>query len=189
MSYILFLGYKKKKTKIINFLKKKKFKVIELGNRKITQSIIKKNYTLIVSFGYKNIINKSIISKLNRPIVNLHMSFLPYNRGAHPNFWSFIENTPKGITIHEINNNIDAGPIIIRKKVSFPNLKKQTLKSTYNILFKEIENLFIKKFNLILKKKYKKKYFKNKGTIHYKKDFPKKIDNWKIKINDLKQIL
>ena len=189
MNYILFLGYKKKKTRIINFLLKKKFKVIELGNRKLTKSILKKNFTLIVSFGYKNIIKDSIINKLNRPIVNLHMSFLPYNKGAHPNFWSFVENTPKGISIHEINNHIDAGPVIIRKKVYFPNLKKQTLKSTYQLLFKEIENLFIKNFTIILKKKYKKKYLKTKGTIHYKKDFPKKINNWKIKINDLKQIL
>ena len=189
MRDILFLGYKKKKTKIINFLRKKKFKVIELGNKKITQSILKKNFILIISFGYKKIIKKNIINKLNRPIVNLHMSFLPYNRGAHPNFWSFVENTPKGISIHEINKDIDAGPIIIRKKVSFSNLNKQTLKSTYKLLFNEIEDLFIKNFNIILKKRYKKKYLKTKGTIHYKKDFPRKINTWKIKINDLKQIL
>ena len=40
------------------------------------------------------------------------MSFLPYNRGSHPNFWSFVENTPKGVSIHEVSNGIDDGDII-----------------------------------------------------------------------------
>ena len=151
--------------------------------------ILKKNFLLIISFGYKKIIEDSVIKKLNRPIINLHMSFLPFNRGAHPNLWSFIDNTPKGVSIHEIDKKIDAGPIIVRKKIIFKNLKRQTLKSTYEFLFKEIENLFIKNFSMILKKKYKKKYFKSKGSIHFKKDFPQKIKSWKIKVNDLKQIL
>lgn len=189
MNNILFLGYKNKETKIINFLRSKNFKVIELGNKRITEIILKKKFILIVSFGYNKIIKSSVIKKITRPIINLHMSFLPFNRGAHPNFWSFVENTPRGISIHEVNNSIDAGPVIIRKKITFPNLKNQTLKTTYNFLFQEIENLFIKNFVNILKKNYKKKIYKSKGTIHYKKDFPKKIKTWKIKIKDLKQIL
>ena len=117
MNSILFLGYRKNKTKIINFLRNKKFNVIELGNKQITKSILKKNFILIISFGYKRIIKESIIKKLNRPIINLHMSFLPFNKGAHPNFWSFVENTPKGVSIHEIEKNIDSGPTIVRKKL------------------------------------------------------------------------
>ena len=189
MNNILFLGYRKNKTKIKNFFRKKKFNVVELGNKQISKSDLKKNFALIISFGYKKIIKESIIKKLNRPIINLHMSFLPFNKGAHPNFWSFVKNTPKGVTIHEISKNIDSGPTIIRKKIIFKNLKKQTLESTYKILFQELENLFIKNFSIILKRKYKKKHFKSKGTIYFKKDFPKKINSWKIKVNDLKQIL
>lgn len=188
MKNILFLGYKKKKTKLISFLKSKKFKVYEFGNRKITKSLLKKEFILIVSFGYKKIIPNSMIKELNRPIINLHMSYLPYNKGAHPNFWSFVENTPKGVSIHEVNKNIDDGPVILRKKIIFKNLNKHTLKSTYEFLFREIEKLFIKNFSKILKKKYKKKLIKSRGTIHFKKDFPKKINSWKIKIKDLKQI-
>ena len=25
-------------------------------------------------------------------MINLHISYLPYNRGAHPNFWSWVKN-------------------------------------------------------------------------------------------------
>ena len=44
---------------------------------------------------------------MKRPIVNLHISYLPFNRGSHPNYWSFVENTPKGVSIHEIDEQIE----------------------------------------------------------------------------------
>ena len=39
-------------------------------------------------------------------IINCHGAYLPHNRGAHPNVWSFIDNTPKGGTIQYINENV-----------------------------------------------------------------------------------
>jgi methionyl-tRNA formyltransferase len=53
----------------------------------------------ILSFGLRKIISENIIKKLKKPIFNIHLSYLPFNRGAHPNFWSFIENTPAGVSI------------------------------------------------------------------------------------------
>ncbi len=43
----------------------------------------------IVIYGYRNIIKKPIIDQLKGRIVNLHISLLPWNRGADPNIWSF----------------------------------------------------------------------------------------------------
>ena len=112
----LFLGYNSKNTKIIDFLRKKNIHVTENLNKKI--SIIKSNkYHFIISFGYRKIIGKDIIDNIKRPIINLHISYLPYNRGVYPNLNSFINKTPKGVTIHEIDNNIDTGKIIYQKKV------------------------------------------------------------------------
>ena len=179
---IYFLGYTDTQTKLIKFLKKnKKFSIIEYGNKLLTKKIANEAY-LIISFGYKKIIKNNILDLVKRPIINLHISYLPFNRGSHPNFWSFIENTIKGVTIHEINNKIDNGNIIIRKKIIFKRANTQTFKKTYNILFKEIENLFILKFNKILNKNYKIKKIKLKGTIHYKANLPKNFSNWDINI-------
>ena len=74
----LFLGYNEKQTKIINFLRKKN---ISVQNKKgnISLDMVKK-YDFIISFGYKKIINKKIIANISRPIINLHMSYLPNNR-------------------------------------------------------------------------------------------------------------
>ena len=172
---IYFLGYSKKKTSIINYLiKKKNIKLIHLYNKELTEeSAIKAD--LIICFGYRRLIKKKILNLVNRPIINLHISYLPFNRGAHPNYWSFVDKTPKGVSIHEIDNKIDKGKLIYQKKVIFNNIKKHSFKSTYLILINEIEKLFKRKFNSILFKKYKSKKYKNQGTFHKKKNLPKSI--------------
>ena len=153
----LFLGYDSKETKLVNFLRKKKIKVsVKKNNLKIDD--IKKN-DFIISFGYKKIIKKNLIDKTKKPIVNLHMSYLPYNRGAHPNFWSFVNNTVKGVSIHEIDSGIDTGRVILQKRIKF-DLKKNpqmTFKQSYNTLFDEVEKLFIKNYKNILTNRYKRK--------------------------------
>ena len=80
----LFLGYNQNQTSLINFLKNKNFVV--KNYKKIPSFKIFRQSDLIVSFGFRKIIRESFIKKLNRPIFNIHMSYLPFNRGAHPNF-------------------------------------------------------------------------------------------------------
>ena len=179
----LFLGYKKTQTSLINFLEKKNFIIKNYQN--IPPLKIFKQSDFILSFGFRKIISENILKKLNKPIVNIHLSYLPFNRGAHPNFWSFIENTPAGVSIHQIDKGIDSGNIIMRKKIYFDiNLNKfSTFKKTYNYLFIEAEKLFKKNFYKINKKIYKKKLNPYKGTFHYKKDLPKWVKNWNMNIS------
>ena len=179
----LFLGYNSNQTKLINFLKKKK---ISVTNKKIkvrTKEIEK--FDLIICFGYKKIIKSDILRKIKRPILNLHMSYLPFNKGAHPNFWGFHDDTKKGVTIHEIDENIDTGPIIFQKEIKFniQKNKKLTFKRSYNILFLELEKLFIKNYKSIILNNYrKKKNNKFKGKVHKSKDLPKDLESWNISI-------
>ena len=64
---ILFLGYDKKKTSLINFLEKR--------GHKVKHTLDKVNdfsaYDFVISFGYQHIIKK--FSTLARPIINLHI--------------------------------------------------------------------------------------------------------------------
>ncbi len=96
---------------------------------------------IIISYNYQYIIPKDIIDSVNHNVINLHISYLPYNRGAHPNVWSFLEDTPKGVTIHYIDEGIDTGDIIVQKEV-FLDEEKETLKSSYEKLHMEIQELF-----------------------------------------------
>ena len=86
----LFLGYKKNQTSLINFLKKKDFAI--KNYQKIPSLKVFKQSDFILSFGFRKIISENFIKKLKKPIFNIHLSYLPFNRGAHPNFWSFIDN-------------------------------------------------------------------------------------------------
>ena len=100
-----------------------------MGQKELSEKNFDKNIILIISFGYKRIIKKKILQKYNKiDFINLHMSYLPYNRGAYPNFWSFYKNSPKGVSIHLINKEIDKGKIIFRKKFISRILKSRHLK-------------------------------------------------------------
>ncbi len=183
MKKITFLGYTSKKTKLIKFLKNRNNFVKVYGNKYINKKVIEQS-DLIISFGYNKIISNELLNFSKRPILNLHISYLPYNRGAHPNFWSFIHNTPKGVTIHEMNRKIDQGDILFRKKIFFKKSTNLTFKKSYEILKKEIETLFIKNYAKIMNGNYKKKKIALKGTFHNKSELPKNLKSWDVKISD-----
>ena len=59
---------------------------------KITADDVKElSPDFIISYNYKYIISKEIIDCVKGKAIILHISFLPYNRGSHPNIWSFLE--------------------------------------------------------------------------------------------------
>ena len=177
----LFLGYGSKKTKIISALKKKKF-ADKHFNGNLNKLDLKK-FDLCVSFGYRKIIDRKHLLSFKRKPLNLHLSYLPFNRGAHPVFWSFIENTPSGVTIHEINSKLDKGRILFQKKVKI-NKKKNTFKKAYKILFKQIESLFIRNITKIISRNYVTKKQVGKGSFHYTADLPNSIKSWDLNINN-----
>ena len=117
---VLFLGTTKK-NKIFNFLNSSKSLNVYFSSKQIKHNYLNK-FKIVVSYGYNHIIPEKFITN---NIYNLHISFLPYNRGAHPNFWSFIENTPSGVTIHKIDQGIDTGKIIFQKMIDFELFKNK----------------------------------------------------------------
>lgn len=109
---------------------------------KLTKEIIDKlNPALVVSFNYRHIVDKETVNALKGRIINLHCSYLPYNRGSSPNFFSFLDNTPKGVTIHEMEAGLDTGAILANKEVVFDE-SKETFASSYNRLISEMTELF-----------------------------------------------
>ena len=118
---------------------------VDILNQRITSSFIKSNlYDFIISFGYLHILDKETINSVGEAAINLHISYLPYNRGKHPNVWSNFENTISGVTIHLIDEGLDTGKILFQKEI-FINKKEHTFLSSYLLLIREIEKLF--KFN------------------------------------------
>ncbi|WNS75209.1 formyltransferase family protein [Bacillus sp. DTU_2020_1000418_1_SI_GHA_SEK_038] len=127
---------------IIEFLNTFNDVVIHKEEKIEEHELIKENVDYIISYGYRYIIPKSVVNLYEGKIINLHISFLPWNRGADPNLWSFLEDTPKGVTIHYIDVGLDTGDIIAQQRVDF--LEDETLSSSYQKLTNEIESLFKK---------------------------------------------
>lgn len=141
---------------------------IQITCDKITLDMVQ-NYDFIISFGYRHIIKKDIIDKFINKIINLHISLLPYNKGADPNLWSYLENTPKGVTIHYIDEGLDTGDIIVQKEVQ-DNVETDTLKTSYDRLINEIVMLFNDNIEDILTGSIKSKKQHGNGSLHYLKD-------------------
>ena len=131
-------------------------------------------YDFIISFGYRHIIRQEIIDLFPDKIINMHISLLPYNKGADPNLWSYLENSPKGVTIHKIDKGLDTGDIILQKKVQ-DDIENDTLKTSYDRLIQEIVKLFADNAEDILNNKITAHKEQGTGTIHYLKDKEKYI--------------
>jgi methionyl-tRNA formyltransferase len=104
------------------------------------ESVKKLEPDLIVSAGFRHIVPEEILSIPDLGAVNLHPSYLPYNRGASPNVWSIIEGTPAGVSVHYMTTDVDGGPIIGRRKVAkYPDDNGRDL---YRRLEEEMIDLF-----------------------------------------------
>jgi methionyl-tRNA formyltransferase len=115
--------------------------VIEYSDMVDTEFLQSREVEFAVSFRYRYIIDRSVIEYMSGKVINLHISLLPWNRGADPNLWSFLEDTPKGVTIHCVDEGLDTGDIIVQKEIFFYPTG-ETLASTYEQLNQEIIGLF-----------------------------------------------
>ena len=91
----------------------------------------KKKITLICLAGYMRILNKKFINRFNKKIINIHPSLLPKYKGLNT-FTKVLENKENltGCTIHYVNNKLDSGRIILKKKIFIEfNDSKETLKT------------------------------------------------------------
>lgn len=176
---VVLLLSEEKNEEMFHFLSKRA--IVKWQNTKISLKTAL-DFDWIISYGYRHIIKKDIIDNIPNPIINLHISYLPFNRGSHPNYWSFVDKTPKGVTIHIIDYGIDTGPILVQKECYFS--KKDTLKSSYNKLKTEIEKLFFNNFDKIVSGELKAKKQIGIGTYHRKSDLPNNVD-WNLNINKL----
>jgi methionyl-tRNA formyltransferase len=94
----------------------------------------------LVSYGFRHILREDVLALFPERALNLHISLLPWNRGADPNLWSFLEDTPKGVTIHRLDKGVDTGDILVQREVAIPG--DATLRTSYELLQESIRCLF-----------------------------------------------
>ena len=103
---------------IQNFIESKGDIVYKTSGLVSIALLVKQQIDFIVSYGYQYRLSKRVLDQINYRAINLHISYLPWNRGADPNLWSAVEDTPKGVTIHYIDDGFDTGDILFQKAIN-----------------------------------------------------------------------
>ncbi len=189
---ILFFSNNEITYPLVEWLKNNKNEEVICSTNRITPEYLKEILPdMIISYNYRYIIKEDVLEYYDKWIINLHTSYLPWNKGADPNLWSFLDDTPKGVTIHLIDKGIDTGDILLQKRVYFDE-EKETLLSSYKELHVEIQNLFKINWENIKTKHLVPKRQSEEGSIHYIKDFGKVRgilgeEGWDISITELKR--
>lgn len=150
------------------------------------------NPVYCISYNYSYIINEDVINHMNGRICNIHISYLPWNKGSDPNFWSFINNTPKGVTIHRVDKGLDSGKILLQIEVEF-NEVIETFKTSYDTLNKMGIQLLINNWDSIKNDTLNDKPQQIGGSYHKHKEFISFTQihpiDWNMKIKEYKNLL
>lgn len=127
-------------------------------------------FDLTISYTYRYILTEDILGALGYNAVNIHNSFLPYNRGADPNLWSIIDHTPRGVTLHYMDSGLDKGFIIAQEIITGDANDGDTLSGSYNNLDKAAKSMFKRAFRYYDYWPSMKKAALGSGTYHSLKD-------------------
>ena len=140
----------------LDYAKKSKIKniYIKYSNKKNFENrslklLKQNNVDLICLAGFMKILSGNFIKKFYKPILNIHPSLLPKYKGLNTHKRA-IKNKEKfsGATVHIVNKKLDAGKIILQKRVKIlksdceKSLQKKVLKIEHKIYSKAIEKLF-----------------------------------------------
>lgn len=140
--------------------------VFNLKHKMVIDEIISK-YDLVFSIHSKQFFPKNLVNSLK--CINVHPGYNPINRGWYPQVFAIINDLPIGATIHEIDEKLDHGSIIVREKVV--KYDWDTSLTLYNrVLKKEIE-LLNKYLQDIIQNNYKPFLPEDNSTVYLKKDF------------------
>lgn len=107
----------------------------------------KKSGTLLVSVHWRKIFMPSQLAQFSMGGLNVHNSYLPWNRGADACSWAIAENTPHGATVHWMTLQLDCGgileiePVEVYADETADQLYKRTADAEVVAFRRAIENL------------------------------------------------
>ena len=123
--------------KIFNF----KNKII--AEKKIISYLNNKKIKLICLAGFMKILSKKFIKNFKGKILNIHPSLLPKYKGLNTHKRVLLNDEKySGCTVHFVNSRLDAGKIILQKKVKIR--KNETAKSLAKKILIEEHRLYPK---------------------------------------------
>ena len=123
---------------------------------------VKPNIGLLAWWPY--ILKGRILSIPKMGWLNFHPSFLPFNKGKHPNFWCLVDETQSGVSLQFIDEGIDTGDVLARKKILMN--WEDTGKTIYEKSRLAIIDLFQEQFQIIKQNPNRVKQNPKEGSTH-----------------------
>ena len=123
---------------------------------------------IIVSYSFRWLLPEEVFTFPRLGTVNAHIGYLPWNRGADPNFWSHAEGTPTGVSLHYIDKGIDTGALGAQEVVGFG--EDDTLRTSYDTLHARMRALLGIWWPALVAGQAPRVTQKPGGTLHLRKD-------------------
>lgn len=142
------------------------FKPIRLKNE--SEEFFNK-YNLFFSLHSKQLFPDNLVE--NHRCINVHPGLNPYNRGWFPQVFSILNKLPVGVTIHEMDKELDHGPIIVQQEV--PIFQHETSFDVYTKIQQLEIELLEKHLVELVEGSYVTASPKMEGNVNYKDDFDK----------------
>lgn len=143
-------------------------------NLKAMEDSFYRQYHVFLSLHCKQMFPEKLVGCYR--CINVHPGYNPYNRGWFPQVFSILNKKPAGVTIHEMDRELDHGPVICQEYVEIQPY--DTSWDVYQrIQQKEADMLEVYLANL-LEGNYNRSAMPMEGNVNSKADFEKlcKID-------------
>jgi phosphoribosylglycinamide formyltransferase-1 len=120
-----------------------------IAEKKIISEINNEKIKLICLAGFMRILSKNFIKRFKGKILNIHPSLLPKYKGLNTHQRAISNNEKySGCTVHVVNSRLDAGKIILQKKVKIS--KFDTAKSLAKKVLIQEHKLYPKAIRKVL---------------------------------------
>ncbi|MBI4678116.1 MAG: hypothetical protein HY748_11090 [Elusimicrobia bacterium] len=93
------------------------------------------------------ILKQHILAAPRVCVINKHAAILPASRGVFPVFWSLLHDEPVGVTIHKVDERIDAGEIVLQKV--YEKRKDWSVWDYYQLVYSEAPDLIVESLALL----------------------------------------
>lgn len=148
-------------------------RVLEAMPVNISSALLAHTADLWVSVHWPFIFRHEQLATPKLGIVNVHNSYLPWNKGAHACTWAIVDRTPHGATMHWIDEGVDTGPILFQERVEID--PEDTAHSLYQKTADAEVRVFKTGMEMILSGYLRKIPQAAAGSIHRKRDFDRLV--------------
>jgi methionyl-tRNA formyltransferase len=139
-----------------------------LRDQAVLDDLASRDAAIGVSVLFDYILKPALLALFPRGVVNLHPSYLPFNRGQYPNVWSIVDRTPAGVTLHRVDAGIDTGAVLAQRQVAVR--AEDTGETLYRRLEREAVMLFAEAWPRIVDGTLEARAQEGPGTYHRSRD-------------------